>query len=116
MVRSYKELRVWERSRRLVKLVYQITRGFPSDEQYGMVSQMRRSALSIPSNIAEGYVRSTKKEFRQFVAVARGSCAELETQTVIASDLNYLTSGEGETLLREIEVVAKMLSSLFGKL
>ncbi|MBI4090183.1 MAG: four helix bundle protein [Candidatus Kerfeldbacteria bacterium] len=85
---DFKDLRVWQRSIALVKRVYTITKNFPNDEKYGLVAQIRRSAISIPSNIAEGHLRGTKKEFRQFVVIARGSCAELETQLVLAHELD----------------------------
>ncbi len=100
----------------LVKRVYMITKKFPDDERYGLVSQMRRSAISIPSNIAEGHLRGTKKVFRQFVAIARGSCAELETQLVLARELDFIDDPTQETVMRDISTIAKMLSALYGKL
>lgn len=79
-MKNFKELIVWQKSIDLVVLVYKITRDFPSDEKFGLINQMRRAAASIPSNISEGHMRSTDKDFRQFLSIARGSCAELETQ------------------------------------
>ncbi|MBI4092783.1 MAG: four helix bundle protein [Candidatus Kerfeldbacteria bacterium] len=90
-MKNFKELRVWQKSIKLVTQVYEITKRFPDDEKYGLVIQMRRSAVSIPSNIAEGHMRTTNKDFKQFLSIARGSCAELETQVVIAAELGYTT-------------------------
>lgn len=89
---SFRELTVWQRAMRVVKQIYEITKGFPDEERYGLVAQMRRSAVSIPSNIAEGHTRQTKKEFKQFLAIARGSAAELQTQLMLARDLGYVTN------------------------
>ena len=95
----YKELDVWLKSRSLVKDVYLITQSFPKEELYGLVSQMRRCAVSIPSNIAEGYGRQYKKETIQFFHIARGSLYELETQLFIAFDLNYLIESKQKELI-----------------
>jgi four helix bundle protein len=86
-LKSYKELKVWQKSIELVKEIYRITNGFPRNEIYGLVIQMRRAAVSIPSNIAEGYSRKNLKEYLQFLRVAYSSSAELETQLIIAKDL-----------------------------
>ncbi|MBI2515199.1 four helix bundle protein [Candidatus Wolfebacteria bacterium] len=96
MVHSYKDLIVWQRSVELVVAVYELTEKFPKEEIYGLVSQMRRAAVSIPSNIAEGRLRGTRKDFSQYLRIAYSSGAELETQVVIAKalpkmkNLNYL--------------------------
>ena len=82
-IRSYKDLKIWKRSIELVKDVYEMTGLFPKEELYGLTSQIRRSAISIPSNIAEGFTRFYNKEYRQFLYIALGSCAELETQIII---------------------------------
>ena len=97
--KTYKELDVWLKSRSLVKDVYLITQSFPKEELYGLVSQMRRCAVSIPSNIAEGYGRQYKKETIQFFHIARGSLYELETQLFIAFDLNYLIESKQKELI-----------------
>ena len=111
---SYKDLKVWQRGIELVKEVYKITSQFPKNEIYGLAIQMRRAVVSIPSNIAEGYLRKNLKEYLQFLRVAYGSAAELETQLIIAKDLyqniNYLRA---ESLLEEIQ---KMLNTLIQKL
>jgi four helix bundle protein len=98
----------------LVRKIYVVTRDFPKDEQYGLTSQLRRAAVSVPSNIAEGAARTSKREFAQFLSVARGSLAEVETQILIAKDLGYLTEEEGilasiSDLLRSISALMKSL-------
>jgi len=88
--RKHHELQVWQEAMALVKEIYRITASFPKEEVYALTSQMRRAAVSIPSNIAEGAARNGDKEFLQFLAIARGSLSELETQLLIANDLGYL--------------------------
>lgn len=113
-VESFKQLIVWQRSIELVREVYLITGNFPKEELYGLVSQMRRAAISIPSNIAEGKKRSTRKDFLQFLRIADGSAAELETQTIIAKGLypkiDFL---KAELLLTEVQ---KMLTTMIKSL
>lgn len=115
-IKSYKDLIVWQKSVILVKKVYFLTKTFPKEEIFGLTSQMRRAAVSIPSNIAEGYGRRTRKDYGQFCSIAYGSSLELETQLVIARELNYCTARD----LLEIELlvaeVGKMLNSLVHKL
>lgn len=89
---GYKDLVVWQKGITLVKEVYKLTKSFPSDEKFGLVSQMRRAAVSVPSNIAEGQARHTTKEFIQFLSHAEGSLAELETQLVVSIELGYCSS------------------------
>ena len=96
----------------LVKQVYGATGSFPKEELYGLANQMRRAAVSIPSNIAEGAARSTEKEFLQFLHIARGSLMELETQTRIAHELSYIPTPSFESLASEIEAVFALLSGL----
>mgnify|MGYP001607208594 FL=1 len=90
--KGYKDLLVWQKGIELVKEVYQLTKPFPSDEKFGLVSQIRRAAVSVPSNIAEGQARHTTQEFIQFISHAEGSLAELETQITVATELGYCTS------------------------
>lgn len=115
-MKNFKELLVWQKSIALVVFIYKITKDFSADEKYGLVNQMRRSAVSIPSNIAEGNLRTTDKDFRQFISIARGSCAELETQNLISHELKYLNDKNYQESIAKIEEVAKMLSSLHSKL
>ena len=100
----------------LVKLIYVMTQQFPNDEKFGLTSQMRRAAVSIPSNIAEGQARHTTGEFIQFISNAEGSVAELETQLEIAADLNYCTTTQKDRVLSLAEEVRKMLNALRRKL
>lgn len=114
-IKSYKELIVWQKSIDLAKEIYKLTESFPKNEIYGLSSQIRRSAVSVPSNIAEGYGRRTQKEFTQFLAIAYGSLLELETQLILSKQLyysqlkNYL---KPEMLITEI---SKMLNSMINK-
>ena len=90
MIKNYKELKVWQKSYRLCLEVYRVTKGFPKEELYGLTSQMRRAAMSIPCNIAEGYGRKTTPEYIRYLYIAYGSICELETQTLLARDLGYI--------------------------
>lgn len=113
MINSYKDLIVWQKSYELTKLIYGLTTQLPQDEKFGLVSQMQRSAVSIPSNIAEGQQRNNIREYRQFIGVAKGSAAELETQLLLCIDI-YSIAGEKEVeLLNEVQ---KMLGALCRKL
>jgi four helix bundle protein len=110
--RSYRDLEVWKLSIELVKEVYHQTHKFPTSEIYGLTNQMRRASISIPSNIAEGQGRNSPKEFRQFLAIALGSMAELETQLIIATEIGYVSSAELDPLLGRIDTIRKMTKSL----
>jgi four helix bundle protein len=112
--RTYRQLDVWIKSRAMVKEIYLITKGFPKEELYGLVSQMRRCAVSIPSNIAEGYGRQYKKETLHFFHIARGSVYELETQLLIANDLGYTDEILLEELMNKLEECRKLLSGLIN--
>ncbi len=110
--RSYRDLEVWKLSIDFVKKVYQITHNFPASENFGLISQIRRAAISIPSNIAEGQGRNSTKEFRQFLAISLGSLAELETQLIIANEIEYLTLIELNSLLTPLDRIRKMVKGL----
>jgi four helix bundle protein len=101
---------------KLVEEIYNLTRAFPKDEIYGLTSQLRRSAVSIPSNIAEGFARFHNKEYRRFLYVSLGSCAELTTQLVIASRLHYAPEKIIEVMIDEIEQISKMTMALIKRL
>lgn len=109
-VHSHKDLTVWQKSMDLVEIIYQITDDFPSKEQFGLVSQMRRCAVSIPSNIAEGAGRKGNKEFSRFLYIALGSLAELETQIEICERLQY--SNELREIKELMIYIRRMLSKL----
>lgn len=111
-MRSYKELHVWQKSIELVECIYDVTRTLPDEERFGLVSQMRRSALSIPSNIAEGHGRKTDGDFSYFLRVAFGSSSELETQLVIAKRLKMLSDKDYDNLTQRLVEVRKMLNKL----
>ena len=112
-LQSYKELIVWKKSFELTKLVYKISRKLPREETYGLVSQMQRCAVSIPSNIAEGQQRNNVKEYRQFLAIAKGSAAELETQLLLCKDIYELELIDELSLVEEVQ---KMLGALHRNL
>jgi four helix bundle protein len=114
-VKTFRDLAIWQKGISLVKTIYQKTGSFPKDEIYGLVAQMRRASVSIPSNIAEGYRRRHSKEFQQFLNISLGSLGELETQIVIAGELNYLASEAGGLLLEEIDHLTRMIISLSKK-
>lgn len=104
-INSHKELLVWKKSMQLVKILYLLTEQFPKDELYGLCSQMQRAAVAIPSNIAEGYLRGHRKEYVQFLSIALGSAAELETQLLICKSLpkfSKINFSEAESLVTEI--------------
>lgn len=109
---SYRDLKVWQHSMKLVLNVYSATRRFPKEELYGLVSQMRRAAVSIPSNIAEGKGRLTDRDRAHFYLQARGSLLELETQILIAQELNYIPLMESESLQESTGQIGKMLNGL----
>jgi four helix bundle protein len=103
---------VWRKSYALAKSVYVQTRTFPKDELYGLTSQMRRAAVSIPCNLAEGAGRQTDGDFKRFIAIARGSLAELQTLVALALDFDYLQPVQAEELQAQMEEVARMLHGL----
>lgn len=109
---NHKELVVWQKSITLVKLVYQQTDSFPSDERFGLTNQMRRCSVSIPSNIAEGFGRGSDKELTQFLRISLGSSSELDTQLILSKELHYMDEKRYNELSALNEEVAKMLSSL----
>ena len=89
-IKSFKDLRIWQKGMEIITDIYTLTKKFPKEELFSLTSQLRRSAISIPSNIAEGFKRFHNKEYKQFLFIALGSCAELETQIIIAKELKYI--------------------------
>ena len=114
MVQHYRDLIAWQKAMQLVTHVYEITKAFPDDERFGLVSQIRRCAVSVPSNIAEGQARNSKGEVLQFLGIARGSTAELTTQLLISENLGHLT--DSKNTIEMVEEVGRILSGLIKSL
>ena len=115
-IRNFRQLKIWNKGIEIVKDVYETVSKFPKNEVYGLTSQMQRCSVSIPSNIAEGFNRSHNKEYKQFLYIALGSCAELETQLEIAMELNYIVEQRKTLLLEKLDHESRMLTSLIKKL
>ncbi|MDQ3048343.1 MAG: four helix bundle protein [Bacteroidota bacterium] len=109
---NFKELKVWQEAMSLAKEIFILTRSFPSEEKYGLISQMNRCSISIPSNIAEGAGRNSEKEFNQFLSIALGSAFELETQLLLSFNFNYITDEQSSLLTEKVCKVQKMLNGL----
>jgi four helix bundle protein len=116
MIKSCKDLMVWQKSMALSESVYILTKKLPSFEQFGLISQLRRASVSIPSNINEGYGRQSTGNYKQFLSISRGSLLELETQLILCERLKYFTAEDTEQLLKDIDSLARMLSSLISKI
>lgn len=106
---NFKELKIWQKSRSLTKDIYLVTKNFPEDERFGLTSQMRRCAISIPSNIAEGSGRESNKEFRRFLNISISSAFELETQLILAFDLEFILETDYIRISKDIEEIQKMI-------
>jgi four helix bundle protein len=115
-IRSYKDLIVWQKAMILAKTIYTITKKFPKEEIYGLTSQLRRAAVSVACNIAEGQARNSTGEFKQFLGVSRGSLAETETLILLSNDLNLISSAELEEITKITDEVSKLLSGLLKSL
>jgi four helix bundle protein len=111
-VKDYRELIVWQKSMDLVEAAYRLTAGFPKEEIYGLSIQIRRSAISVPSNIAEGQARNTTRDFLHFLSIAYGSLKELETQVLISERLCYINASIRDSLLKSTIEVARLISGL----
>lgn len=115
-IKNFRDLVVWQKGIELVKAIYKVTGSFPKDELYGLSSQMRRAAVSVPSNIAEGFRRRHSKEFKRFLNIALGSSAELETQIIIAKELAYINDENENNLMELIDYICRMICNLSKKL
>lgn len=115
-VKDYKDLKVWQKGIEIAEKIYSITDDFPKSELYGLASQMRRASVSISSNIAEGFVRHYSNEYKQFLYISLGSCAELDTQLIIAHKRKYLTKNKLQELSEDINHESRMLVSLINKI
>ncbi len=116
MGESYRDLIAWQRAMQLVTEIYQATRAFPRDELYGLTNQLRRAAVSVPSNIAEGQARFSRKEFHHFLSQARGSLVEIETQLTIAQNLEYLPAKQVQVLLSQAAELGRILNGLIASI
>jgi four helix bundle protein len=114
MGQSYKDLIAWQKAMKLVKAVYQVAQSFPREERYGLTNQLRRAAVSVPSNIAEGQARFSQKEFRHFLSQARGSLVEIETQLLISEDLGYLSEKSAQPLLQGAAELGRIINGLIA--
>lgn len=112
MINSYRDLEVWQRARKLVKLVYETTYKLPSEEKFGLSSQMRRAVVSVCANIAEGWGRHYPSEFIQFVRIANGSLTELETHLILCMDLGYLSQPGADPMVNEVQILSRQLLAL----
>ncbi len=115
-IRSFRDLEVWKLGKQIVLDVYRLTTTFPKEEMYGLVSQMRRAVVSIPSNVAEGFNRKHNPEYRQLLYVALGSCGELETQIEVTHDLGFLSVGDRDKMLEKLGHESRMLRNLIKRL
>jgi len=115
-VMHFKDLEVWHLGKEIALLIYKLTARFPKEELYGLTSQMRRAAISVSSNIAEGFNRFHNREYRRFLLLSLGSCAELETQLEISFSLNYIQKEQTEMLLDKLNHETRMLRKLIKKL
>ncbi len=111
-IKSYRDLEVWQRGISLAKTIYEATSNFPTQERFGLINQMRRAAVSVPSNIAEGHARASTVEYCRYVSISMGSIAELETQVIISRELTYLPEPVAGELLTSLDELGKMLRGL----
>ena len=114
--RNYRDLIAWQRAMDLVEQVYNVTRGFPKEEIYGLTSQIRRAAVSVPSNIAEGQGRTSDKEFQQFLSIAHGSVREVETQIMISQRLKYVSDDQTNSILDLAAETGRLIKGLMNSL
>ena len=115
-VKDYKELKVWQKGIEIVDKVYTLTAKFPKEELYGLTLQMRKAAVSIPSNVAEGFMRGHTKEYKQFLRISLGSCAELDTQSIIAYRRKYMSKHDLDDLAEDLNHESRMLMKLINSL
>jgi len=114
-IQSFTDLEVWREGHKLVLMIYELTKQFPKEEVFGLISQLRRAAISITSNIAEGFARFSYREKTQFYLMARGSLTELQNQLFIAKDVGYLTDKEFTKIINQSTIVHKLLNALIRK-
>lgn len=115
-MQDFRNLKVWQKAHPLVLDVYRVTRTFPKEETYGLVSQMRRSAMSIPTNISEGCGRQSDPDFMRFLVISNGSAKELDYQLLLSRDLNYIDEGTYQRLHAQLDEVCRMLNGLMNSI
>jgi len=115
-MKDYRKLIVWEKAHQLTLEIYGMLGNFPKEEMFGLISQMKRSSASIPTNIAEGCGRKSEKDFHRFLVISFGSANELEYQVILSSDLRFIDSTRANRLLKQIEEIKKMLNGLMSRL
>ena len=113
---NYNDLQVWQESMKIVTSIYQLTKKMPVEERFSLTDQMRRAAVSIPSNIAEGHARRTKTDFARFLRMSLGSCTELETQLIISHNLEYVSKDDIDPIIEQSLIIRKMISKLISTL
>ena len=111
-IQSYRDLHVWQKARVLVRVVYEVSATFPKEETYGITSQLRRAAISVPSNLAEGSSKGSTPEFLRFISISYGSLCELETQLYLSADLGFITQQACDELLEKTSEIGRMLNGL----
>lgn len=111
-IRAFTDLRAWQEAHALVVDIYTLTKSFPKEELFGLTSQIRRAAISIPSNVAEGFSRQSPKERVQFYSISRGSLTEVQSQILIARDIHYIDADSCDKMLLQIETVSKIINGL----
>lgn len=116
MAHKFKELQIWQRSRSFCSDIYKLTSEFPDSEKFGLVNQLRRASVSIPSNIAEGSSRSSNKDFIRFLTISIGSAYEIETQLLIAYDLKFISEQELKQVINDLNEIIKMISKFKSSL
>lgn len=116
MLRTFKDLKVWQKSYELCRRVYAVTSGFPQEERFGLVAQLRRASVAVPSNIAEGYSRDTTKDYLRFLWMALGSLAEIETQLMLSLDLSLCRGEEVTQAIEDVHEDQRMLKALVKSL
>jgi four helix bundle protein len=116
MIKTFRDLKIWQQSMELVTAIYKVTSKFPEEEKYGLTSQLRRSSVSIPSNISEGFGRNSQGDFKRFVNISMGSLFELQTQIEVARNLEFLSEEQSNTLYEDSREIERMMSSFIRTL
>ena len=115
-IKDYRDLKIWQKGIEIVDQIYEITEIFPKSELYGLAAHMRKSSVSIPSNITEGFARKSNKEYKQFLYISLGSCAELDTQLVIANRREFIINNKFDTIAENINHESRMIMALINKI